>query len=107
MCHRLSTVGSPRSGVRSSGDLAGSAASRPQLEPLRPQVWAGPSAAAEVNIFAGVPVPVAPGRSLGSGNGDTSISVPSCSHSSVLPRQGHYLMSLVALVVFVCFMYLH
>lgn len=70
--------------------------SRSQLEPLRPQAWAGPSAAAEVNIFASVPVPVAPGRSLGSGGGDTSVSVPSCPHSSVCPRLGRNLISLVA-----------
>ena len=87
MCHRTeSSVGSPRSGVGSAGDLAGSAASGSQLEPLRPWVWAGPRAGAEVNVFPGVPVQLVLGRSLGSSDGDTSVSVPSCSHSSVIPR---------------------
>ena len=77
---QLSAGGSPRSGVRSSGDLAGSR--RPGRSwSLCGHSLGGPSAAAEVNIFARVPVLVAPGRSLGSGGGDTSVSVPSSSHS--------------------------
>ena len=106
VCHRTeSSVGSPRSGVRSAGDLAGSAASGSQLEPLRPWVWAGPRAGAEVNVFLGVPVQRVPGRGRGSRDGDTSVQYhPFSFLSPQTPKSPHVLGCLCGFCVFHVFM---